>query len=69
MVSSTVIPQMGSLVTDFDSFMVMFLSWLLSLSLSFDSGFTWFRVNQEFLFPFFLRAPGDGRFENGREYS
>jgi hypothetical protein len=27
--SSTVIPQMGSLVTDFDSFMVMFLSWLL----------------------------------------
>jgi len=29
--------------------------------------FTLFRVNRKFLFPFFLRAPGDGRFENGRE--
>jgi len=36
--SSTIIPQMGSLVTDFDSFTVMSPSWLL-LSLSFDSGF------------------------------
>jgi hypothetical protein len=31
--SSTVIPQMGSLVTYFDSFMVMLLSGLLSLSI------------------------------------
>jgi hypothetical protein len=57
--SSTVIPQMGSLVTDFDSFMVTLLSWLL-LSLSFDSVFhpdmpinsQLFRVNRKFLFPF-----------------
>jgi len=34
--SSTVIPQMESLVTDFDSFIVMFLSWLLLLFIDFD---------------------------------
>jgi hypothetical protein len=32
---STVIPQMGSMVTDFDSFIVVSLSWLLSLHFEF----------------------------------
>lgn len=46
-------PQMGSLVAGFDAFMVMFLSWLFSLSC--DSCFHVIRVNRKFLFPFLNR--------------